>query len=360
MRTDIGKALEDPATIVRVVEFNWDDMGPSPSRWANRGIPAPLSMAFWWTYILLPERRPILFIRTYIDGKAVAVLREVGATIWDKPKDEPLEIYVGPAPILPVAGDPEGKCDDIITWEASNSSGSTLSTLLDGIHKATGASRTELLDLLGLPMSAGEPKSIYRASSRGARTIEGDIFDASWEYMPYAVCIDPPGAAGPYFTWASTLKGTFQGHPLAQTAGCDRMYGDGAIDYITTVPTHALVGSAISDNGVREMVVAYVLGDKRSFAMYWKDGQEPVVSEEVEMQARYVANPDNPNMIAPAEATFRFGGVEISWTSQYLATSVGVINHFGVWRERNSPMHAKYLGALECKILPGSVAVSEA
>lgn len=349
--TDVAAALDDPRTEVTAVELAWDDLGTAPSRWANGGIAAPLEFSLWYSYLRVPDRRPILAQRMFAAGNSQLILSEVGPSFWELPR--PMEggsvalgsridptdaFYSGPSPILPVAGDPEGLSDDIVTWEA----------------RPTGA-----VDLMSAEPLSDSPQMLYRASSRHARTLEAGIFDVRWDYMPYALCIAPPGPMGPYCGWAATITGTFKGLPIAQTGGFDRLHGAGPTDYATADPTLVFQGSAVGPDGERELAYVFSFGDGRSAGLYWKDGEDPVVSNEVETVARYVANPDEPEMIAADSATFRFGGKEITWSPRYLSTTAGgAIDHWGEWRERNSPPHVKFQGIAECKIPPGSVEVS--
>jgi hypothetical protein len=358
----VAALLSDPETVVRAVEFSWDDLGPAPRRWNDRGIEAPLSMAFWWTYLRVPNRRPILLIRTFANGGTMLGHHEVAEGFWHLTEDRLDDPYDGPGPILPVAGDPEGRVDDPVTWAAANlGPGLTMGPQLAGMLPE-GMTFDDLpLEMLpeGLVLTTPPQEFLYRASSRYARTVERDFFDATWTYMPYAICIDPPGPIGPYFTWAATIEGTYHGQPFKQTGGFDRMYGAGATEYMITVPTTALVFSALGVDGTREMGVVYQIGSaRRSAAIYWKDGEDPVVSDKVDIDATYVQNKDDPSQIAVSEATFHFGGKEISWAPEHMATTGVAINHFGHATERNGPEHATYPGAMECKIMPGTVEIS--
>ncbi|MGW4771641.1 hypothetical protein ACWEO2_26815 [Nocardia sp. NPDC004278] len=49
--------------MAEAVELGWDDVGPAPQRWTSLGIVPPLALFFWWGYIRLPDRRPILLVR---------------------------------------------------------------------------------------------------------------------------------------------------------------------------------------------------------------------------------------------------------------------------------------------------------
>jgi hypothetical protein len=204
---------------------------------------------------------------------------------------------------------------------------------------------------------------VYQASSRCARIVEGDALDTKWTYMPYALCINPGGAMGPYFSWPATVEGTYMGQPVTFTGGFDRMYGKGALDFLTKTPFIYLAFSGIGPDGRREGGAVFVIGDK-SAGMYYRDGEDPVVSNRVELAAQYVRNPSNAAEVAPAWATFPFGGKELTFVAKHRALGMRVgplriLDLWGPWRERNSPpKFTHFLGTVESHIPPRSVPIT--
>jgi hypothetical protein len=53
--------------------------------------------------------------------------------------------------------------------------------------------------------------------------------------------------------------------------------------------------------------------------MYAKDGEAPVVSNNVKLDAVYVSNPANVNNIAPKELTASLGGKQLHWKGETTA-----------------------------------------
>lgn len=336
----MAEAVESPSSEVEAIQFSADDMAPSPPRWTGRGAAAPMRMFFWWGYVQIPGRRPILLIRTITPIGTMIFHHEVGAGIWDSPKLRAglRELYNGPSLYRAEAGDPNGWSTDPTTWHVSGSP-----TLL---YKAA-------------------PKMVYEASSRYARIVEGNVLDTKWTYMPCALCINPGGAMGPYFSWPATAEGTYMGQPVSFTGGFDRMYGKGALDFLTKSPFVYLAFSGVGPDGQREGGAVFIIGDK-SAGMYYKDGEDPVVSNQVELEAQYVANPQDAAQIVPAWATFRFGGKELTFVAQHQAIGarlgpLRILDQWGPWRERNSPpKFVSFLGTVESHIPTGSVPITAA
>ncbi|MFI8975166.1 twin-arginine translocation signal domain-containing protein [Nocardia asteroides] len=330
----VAEALQDSRTAVEAVQLNWDDMGPSPQRWTTQGIAAPLALFFWWGYIRLPDRRPILLVRLMTQAGTLEVVHgETGDGVFGRQSPLQPTGFGGFAEYRAVTGDPEGFTDDPTTWEMAGSS----------------------------------PRMLYRTSSKRSRVIEGDFFDTTWDYMPSTMCITPPGALAPYFSGAATVHGTYLGTPVRYTGGFDRMYGIGAIDFLTSSPFIYLAFSGVGFDGRREWGAVFITGDKGA-GMYCRDGDSPVTSTEVQLEAQYVRDPANPSRISPSRAIFRFADKEIQYVAKHgaavtnhhdLLTSVyPIVNTEGNWRERNSPTQfAQWMGSIESHIPEGSVQI---
>ncbi|MVU80813.1 hypothetical protein GPX89_26610 [Nocardia sp. ET3-3] len=328
----MAEALQDSGTTVEAVELNWDDMGPAPQRWTAQGIAAPLELFFWWGYVRLPDRRPILLVRLMTPAGSLEVAHgETGDGMFGRQTPLQPTGFGGAALYRAVDGDPEGFTTDPTTWE----------------------------------MTGESPRMLYRTSSKRAHVIEGDFFDTTWDYMPRTMCVTPPGPMGPYFSGAATVSGTYLGQSVSYNGGFDRMYGAGAVDFVTSSPFIYLAFSGVGPDGRREWGAVFVAGDKGA-AMYCRDGDEPVTSTEVRLEARYARDPGNPSRISPSHAIFRFADKEIQYVAKHgaavstyydLLTSIyPIVNTEGNWRERNSPpQFTQWLGSIESHIPEGSV-----
>lgn len=171
--------------------------------------------------------------------------------------------------------------------------------------------------------------------------------------------------AGPsrYLAQRGDPNGTDRGRPVSFTGGFDRMHGRGAVDFLTKKPFIYLAYSEVDADGRRKDGAAFVLGEK-SAGMYYKDGEDPVVSKQIEPEAQYVQNPHNAAQVVPAWTTYRFGGKELTFVARH--QSVGarlgrlrILDQWGLWRERHSPAKfVRSLGTVESHIPAGSVRIT--
>jgi hypothetical protein len=153
---------------------------------------------------------------------------------------------------------------------------------------------------------------------------------------------------------------------VTYSCGFDRFIGFESIGaYRTIVPVYSLVYSGVHPDGKRESGAAYITGNK-SAGIYWREGKNPIATNNLEVEARYESDPNDPNKVAPVEATFHYpGGKEIHYKAKYgvdygLGESPGwtvppVITE-GSWHEQHfSRRFVHSMAALESHIPPGSV-----
>jgi len=264
---------------VQAVAFSHDDLGPEPTRWTHSGIAARQALFVWWGYVTgLPNRRPILVLRLFDpDGNTHDLFHSENAP----------GMFGTPTPL--------------------SAAGEVFSGTPDRVYGRIEGDP----DGLGLPgewtyeTSADSPRMLYRAGTQGMRVIEADVLDVTAEYLPLATAVNPPGVFAPYFTWSAEFSGTYRGEEVRFMGGSDRFYSREAIaDLIASPePYSAFVFSGVGSDGRREWGSAYQVGAK-SFGMYCRDGQEPVVSNDVDMDATYVSDPADPSRVAPQEATW--------------------------------------------------------
>jgi hypothetical protein len=309
--------------------FSHDDMGTSPTYWTHNGVSAEWGIFFWWLYITgIPSRRPILAIRAFTPAGTNLTLTENGEGLFSAvtPLTAPGNLYAGPAPYNVVQGDPDHLgLPNEWTYE------------------------------LGSP--PGAPTMLNRFGTQGNHVIEGNILDLRGEYLPFATAITPPGVFAPYFTWAAIYRGTLMGMPVWSMGGSDRFYNPTALGAAFSEFYIAFVFSGVHQDGRREWGQVYIVGNQ-SFGAYYKDGEVPVVSNNVQLEAVYVSNPANPNDIAPQSLTASFEGKQIHWTGTSTAIPPST-DLFGPWLARGSSSEfVRSLGAVESNIPPGSVRVS--
>jgi hypothetical protein len=76
----MANAVQSPSSDVEAIRFSADDMAPRPTRWADQGAPA-MRLFFWWGYVHVPGRRPILLMRASMPMHTLIYHHEVGAGI---------------------------------------------------------------------------------------------------------------------------------------------------------------------------------------------------------------------------------------------------------------------------------------
>ena len=184
-----------------------------------------------------------------------------------------------------VEGDPEGLTDDPYTFE---------------IHAST-------------------PRLLYRFSSKHARAVEGDFMDLTYDLMPYAMVLNANGPLGhPYVHQHAVIHGTYEGRKVSYVGAWDRMYDMKFEQAFQGTIFAAMSFAGVHPDGTREWGMVARVGDNRGFGYYCKDGEEPVVSIDVDIEANWVPLPylDDGTMIL-TDATYRFENKTIHYKAKW-------------------------------------------
>ncbi len=312
------------------VHFSGDDMGPAPSRWNDRGIDASQQVFFWWGYLTEPDCNPILLVRN-MGGEARNWMSSLTHIECSKGMfEKPTTLDCNPI----AEGDIINRlhlCED--APEGYGEPG-------DKVYEMT-------ID------SGDRQKLFYRAGTRRFDMKESDFLDVTGENAEYALCIDPPGVFGPYFTWSSVCHGKYCGKDVTFMGGGDRFYSLEQMMNLSDPSAYYFgnIVSGIDENGRKEYGAFYMFNEKM-FAYYVRDGEEPKYTEQVEYEAEWESDPSDPDRIAPRTLVWKFDDVEIHWQAEYTSMYVeSKVNHFGHWYEKNgSKNFVHYLGALESNI----------
>jgi hypothetical protein len=317
---------------VQADALSHDDMSFTPSRWTFNGValPPPGAFFFHWSWVTgLKGRGSILLVRQFTAaGGPLGALRHeelqpgLFRTGIDLSAGNPALSGVPAMPYQQIPGDPDNLGGPIEhTFEMSNPDN-----------------------------AGGQPGLLLRVGTRGFHWMEGNggsILNVRGDHMPRVVVTNPPGMWGPYFSAPGAIRqGTYLGQPVWYLGGWDRAFNIALLGATLAFPFYqACVGAGIHPNGQREMFAVYQQGNTSAsstgFGVYFKEGEEPIISENVEQEGVWVQLASDHSKIAAKEMTWRLDQdgrrAEIHMESQY-TTSNGAGNGeiFGTWHEKHS------------------------
>ena len=197
-------------------------------------------------------------------------------------------------------------------------------------------------------MSSGEPyKTEFTYFDGGCHIVESDILDITCEYFPYNVVmhLDSPYKT-PFVNVTAVGKGTYCGKPVSFMGCLDRLYAPRSreneiIGNATTYICSFLSG--IRPDGRKEFCMAQLFGEEngKGAAIYWLEGQEPIITDEVWLEGDWYRLPyvDDGTCVCPVE-TWRFGGIEVhqigQWGAKGFTAKPRIERHgqsqvFGTW-----------------------------
>jgi hypothetical protein len=340
---------------VQADALSHDDVSFTPSRWTFNGvaIPPPGAFFFHWSWITgLRGRGPILLVRQFTAaGGPLGALRHVELqpglfrTGIDLSAGHPALSGVPAMPYQQIAGDPDNLGGPIEhTFEMSNPDN-----------------------------AGGQPGLLLRLGTRGFRWMEGNggsILNVRGQHMPRVAVTNPPGMWGPYFSAPGAIcQGTYLGQPVWYLGGWDHAYNIALLGATLQFPFYqACVGAGIHPNGQREMFAVYQQGNSAAtstgFGIYFKEGHEPIISENVQQEGVWVQLDTDHSKIAAKEMTWRFDQdgrqAEIHMESQYTTTNgAGNGEIFGTWHEKHSNGNfVRHLMNMEHFVKPGAAPIS--
>lgn len=332
---------QNKKTNVYITELSGDDMGLAPERWTRKGIEAYHAGFFWWGYIMTEDALPILVMRCFTNPDNFENKEESCGTLFH---------------IKPAKGmfqNPEILDNNQLSGTATLLPYRKISTA----QTETGFKEDEIYETRAV--DNGEEMIFYRAEPKRCQIKEKDILDVHGENMPYAICIDPPGVFAPYFQWHTLFKGTYYGNACTMLGGADRWYSAVMLRDLDDRDAYyfANIIFGINEDGTHEYGSLYHVNGK-TFAWYVKDGQTPKCSESVQIDAEWVCDPTNPELLSPKKLVWRFDEIEVHWEAEFsILYGMGTnTNHGGSWYEKNGSRAFRYsLGVVECNIKPDHV-----
>ncbi|MGV8049852.1 MAG: hypothetical protein AB2L21_05815 [Anaerolineaceae bacterium] len=320
--------IEKPG--LEAVKLTWKDLSLTPPRFDEEGKKSNFGAG--WTWGFLPFEPRISYLREFTAEKVTMNygIAQMADTPTGLPKglEHSLEMWPGnttdtgynkPGTGYPsikyteVKGDPDGLTDDPVTYE----------------------------------LRAANPKLLYRFSSKHVRVIEGDFLDVTYDYMPYAMVSNKNGPFGnPYIHTHAIATGTYEGKKIKYLAGWDRMYN---LDFDQAVAGGLFTGltfAGVHRDGCREWGMVGKNG-AQGIGYYCKDGEDPVVSTEVEFEANWIPlEYANDGTLLYTSATFSFCNKVIHYSAKWGArgqiynvdmSRPGFSQTSGVWYEGSKP-----------------------
>ena len=210
-----------------------------------------------------------------------------------------------------------------------------------------------------------EPYSLLRFEEDGGGIIahamegeDGSILDITIEPFPYAVISHAHAAQpAPYFQVNTLVRGTFHGQPIVGLGGFDRTFvrNQGAADSVQTEQDYAAtyrctcaLYSGVREDGRKECVYALITTENgHGIGIYYIDGEEPVVTDEVRLDAVFQPLPYvDDGTVVYTDATWHIGPKTIHFTGKWGTKSFsfapklgkhGQSQCFGTWYEGDVP-----------------------
>lgn len=197
-----------------------------------------------------------------------------------------------------------------------------------------------------------DPASEFRFCEEYFAAKEGDFFNVKGELWPNAI-YEHRSMYNNVSTviQAASLLGTYEGKPVLGLGEHDRLFIPSKVngfDGITANFGYFYMNMmGIREDGRREQALISIDNSGKTLGYYTLDGEQPIVSDHVSMEADWVHLPyvDDGTCIYK-DAIFRFGGKEFhfegKWGSKGFTPKPRVEKHgqsqvFGTWYEGKTP-----------------------
>ena len=219
-------------------------------------------------------------------------------------------------------------------------------------------------DPVAYEIKSDYPYSYRRYSEEGCIWKEGEngsVFDLKYEPLPYAIFEhkDSP-RRGLFWLQGAIVSGTYEGKPVAGMGGFDFTYLEDGGDHIKHDNTLAYVVSlllSVREDGRREIAYACIPvepgGNGNGEAYYFIDGEEPIVTNEVCLEADWRRLPyllEGDHTVVMVDGVWKFGGKEFhvngkwgakGFTAKPRLERIGQSQCFGTWYEGKEPYKQK-------------------
>ena len=185
-------------------------------------------------------------------------------------------------------------------------------TLVDGYKKVS-------KDAYGI--GSKHPFSEYRFYEDHATYKEADAFDLDVEYFPYAIYKHADHSTFlSQITQCSLFSGTYEGKPVRGIGNFELMFVPQKEqrelnDYAAYIYSNC---TGVREDGRKEIAMIYMNLNGQATGFYWLEGEEPIFSEEVKMEAEWVRLPYmKDHTCIYKDAIWHFGGKEIHFIGQW-------------------------------------------
>jgi hypothetical protein len=209
-------------------------------------------------------------------------------------------------------------------------------------------------DPLTYGFGSKEPFSEYRFYLDHATCNEGNVLDLYATPLP--VCIVDHGCLFPplvQFMQPCMVKGTFEGKPVHGLASVDRLYMPKSVKekFGENMGYFCAMAIGLREDDRFEVCLATIDQGGTSVGLYWLEGQEPVISYEVTLEADWVRLPyvDDGTCIYE-NATYRFADIEFhvngKWGTKGFTEKPRIERHgqsqvYGTWHVGRKPYKHK-------------------
>ncbi len=330
---DKNKTISINKPEIEAVQLTPDDLSLTPQRFAVNGKPATLMSGWTWGLMQEKPNEPFRIHMREFKNEGLNMnygISQMGDTPTSKPisLEHCLEMYPANHPeanpdvpfpgsdrpqYVQVKGDPEGLTDDPFTFE----------------------------------LRASNPQLLYRFSSKHARAVEGDFMDLTYDLMPYAMVLNANGPLEhPYVHQHAIIHGTYEGRKVSYVGAWDRMYDMKFEQAFQGKLFAAMSFAGVHADGMREWGMVARVGNARGFGYYCKDGEKPVVSTDVKIEADWAPLPYiNDGTMVLTKATYHFENKVIHYEGKWgtrgqnykTLTWPGFSGTGGVWYEGDVP-----------------------
>ncbi len=222
---------------------------------------------------------------------------------------------------------------------------------LDDIaQKDTPVVRYDKIDEKCFGISAEKPFFEYRFYEDHLTYKETDILDLKAELFPFAIFKHADETITvSQITQPCIYEGTYEGKPVKGIGNFELMFipqteNRNLNDFFSYIYAYDV---GVREDGRKEIALILLNLEGKSRGFCWLEGEEPVVSDEVKMEAKWERLPymDDDTCIYK-DAIFRFGGKEIHFTGKWGAKGLtsyprvelhGQSQVLGTWYEGGTP-----------------------
>ena len=210
-------------------------------------------------------------------------------------------------------------------------------------------------------MKSEKPLTDFKYTEEKAYWKEENILNVVAEYFPYAIIVHPDSPQKIcYWVQPSVISGSYEGKEI-MTLGCnDRFFTprdeEARKKALENVLKHYIWSYyiGIREDGRKELAYLNICEHNgKGVGIYWLEGEEPIMSDEIFLEAEWHRLPYAPKedtSVTFTNAVWKFAGKEIhfqgKWgakghTPQPRLNTIGLTHCYGIWYEGKEPRNYK-------------------